>query len=105
MATQTIAQVEEWVISDQLERACLMIGGIELLRRNDGWMATVRLNPTLVIARADQQGLPDRSVRAAAASPSLQRQIALVVEQVNEGLPFEHRIVDHVIDARSGRSR
>jgi hypothetical protein len=90
--TDGIPETHEAAIRDQLVRASLMIGGIDLLRRNDGWVATVFLNPALVTARAAQQGLRDASVGAAAASPRLQRQIALVVDRVNQQLPSEHRM-------------
>jgi hypothetical protein len=95
----------EAVISAELARASMLVGGVDVARRPEGWVATILLNPGVIRARADQQGLPDGSVRAAAASPRIQQQVAAVVEHVNDRLPGRDRIVSHRIDPMAGRSR
>jgi hypothetical protein len=63
------------------EIACLK--AVDLVARDDGFRARLRLDPLMIRARADQQGIEDRSVRAAAACTRFQALIATDIDDVN----------------------
>jgi hypothetical protein len=67
-----------------------------------GTEALLELDRAVVRARADQQGLEDRSERAAAESPRLQRMLRAEVAALNAALEASHRIVRCRIHTRSG---
>lgn len=76
----------------------------ELQPRDGGWAAEVRINPLLAEARAEQQGLADWSLSAAAASPEVRKLWEHYVELANQTLPVGDQIVEFVplIEDRAG---
>lgn len=74
-----------------------MIATVDLQRSGPGWTATLWLDPQLVSARADQQGLHDRSVAAAAGSERVRRALATAVATANIESPDGQQIVNHTI--------
>jgi hypothetical protein len=67
--------------------------GAELNRVPGGWTALIRIDPNMAGARADQQGLPDKSLLAAAKNPRVSRLWADSVARVNASLPPEWKIL------------
>lgn len=92
-------------IRAELERESLLVGSVDLSRNPEGWVANVLLNPGLIRARGEQQGLADKSVSAASCSPRIRSLIASAVERVNARLPGDDRVVAHMIDTSPGRAR
>ena len=86
--------------SDLARRICEaspLIAAVVLAAERDGLVAHVRLDPLLVDARAGQQGLPDRSVAAAAIDPRVHRVIEDAIAQANAGCAGGERIARHEI--------
>jgi len=63
----------------------------------DGFLVRLYPDRQMVMARANQQGLGDKSVAAAIRSPRFQRALAAAVERANVSLDPEHRIQRHVV--------
>jgi hypothetical protein len=64
---------------------------------SDAWAALIRLDPTMALARAEQQGLANASLAAAAADDALRRMWAMYVIAVNQQLLPGRRIVSHTL--------
>lgn len=84
-------------LAHRIRAASPLIAGVVLSAERDGLVAHVRLDPLLVDARAGQQGLPDRSVAAAASDPRVRRVVEeAILRASNACLPGE-RIIRHEI--------
>jgi hypothetical protein len=57
----------------------------------------MRIDPNMAKARAEQQGLPDRSLTAAARDERVRRVWDAHVAQVNASLPAGQRIVSYAL--------
>jgi hypothetical protein len=68
----------------------------------NGTEARLELDPAIVSARADQQGLGDQSERAAAQSPRVQSMLRAEVAALNAALEASQRVVRCRIHTRSG---
>jgi hypothetical protein len=88
---------EEGALRRRLGQASLMIGAVQLTPAAGGWVVTLHLDSRVVKARAEQQGLSDDSVAAAADNPRVRRALADVIERVNDTLPVDERILRHVL--------
>jgi hypothetical protein len=75
---------------------------VQLLPCPGGWAAFIHLDPNMAKARAEQQGLADKSLSAAANDPRVRLLWAGYVAAVNDALSADVRIVSHtpLLDTR-----
>jgi hypothetical protein len=77
---------------------------VDLRARTEGWVAFVRLNPTMAKVRATEQGLRDKSLATAANDEQVRRMWDWYIARANKQLPPDHQIVAYtpVFDEPAG---
>lgn len=91
-------QGESEVICDALKRATIWIADAHARPTPDGWSVRLVLCPNVASARAEQQGLRDKSLRFAVSQQSVLDLIDGYVADVNETLPAACRIASCELD-------
>ncbi len=86
------AQADAPTLARRLCAAVALIADVVVAAEADGHVAVVHLDPLFVMSRAEQQGLDDSSIAAAAADPRVCRLIADEIARLNADAPHAERI-------------
>lgn len=97
MTTLSIPSTASTGPAESLRAASLMIADVTLTRADGGWHADIALDELMVRIRAEQQGLADDTLEAAARCPRLRQVIAATIARVNAQLPDGQRVVGHTL--------
>lgn len=84
-------------LTQRIVAAWPLIAAAEIADEPAGRVARLRLDPRLLSARAEAQGLADASAEAAAANPRVQRLLIELFVALNEKLPPEARLTRVVV--------
>lgn len=84
--------VERQRVAGRLRSASRWFLDVELQPSTGGWNAAVRVDPNVAKARAEQQGLPDGSLKAAAKDDRVRHVCDTQIARVNASLPSGQRI-------------